>query len=1078
MFDNNIYVGKTVVKLEQYSGKVTTGDTYKYLFIPNWLHITSNWISTVEMSFNEEKLFNSSATIESADLKKINGFKKELSKSVHKTLYNTNLDQIDKILKCIFAFRTKYKLSTSAINQWIDNLYLDFETCVQIGFNLRDLINMQISYYLKIKVEDGQKAVQLSQDWFHEVEPDYKFDYDFIKFIIPLQYENIINGNKLPIPSLLISEINFENNFFFYVNNIIDIFNKDYKLAFFLVYINNPKFSDIFQEFCNQLKTDPKLKLKLGPNFISLVSRVYNTYASSIPLWKLFNPDIWYKDIQLRYAISNLIKEIPMILNETQEKVVNVPKSILDLNNPFSLKQLISYVFKNDDITFDVEKLKRIELGAQLQNGGAQLQILEIAVDASTSKSFLEATMTELVQNSMDAIRSQGVGNPRINFEIGLNSDNKPIISITDYVGMTIDNIKALSIPFYSNKVASNLVTGEMGTGFFNIYRGSELVVIETVKNGNAIIIKDVPIRKGGRIQDIEKNFIQYETKEKNKTKITFVIDSDLSTVQSIANYYIYNVIGYMNLNEVHLNSELIVKNKTLINYNDDLEIYLMEMDDVSFVFTKGVPFSTFENYFGGDSFSNLPKGTLDFLSSGIILNMKHGFYTPVQSRTRLNISDKNKKKLYSFIEQSLYKIIIYKINKLYKVYFKLEKEIKILTDDYMIYEQLYKEIENSRTVNKTDKGNNENEDLEDLQKWKEEVEKDLTPEEKKIRREKLEKRRKMFEDFLDTKPEGDEMFPMEEISKNRRILYSEKAIVLFYLDQIFPGFKKSGTLSQVIPSSQKRIKNLKQYVFSAKHDFIIKLDNKTEKVKMNMVDFFKICQYIMKDKFMYEKVKDKIEKEISAYTIINEKGEQDKAYTRIYFQVMEYWLANKNTDKTDHGKRVSKDELKKYDKDLITFGQKYVDLFISKATESGVSYPKLKVTISKDTKGVRAFYNHSEGVISICTETALEYEKSFYELMNNDKYYSGAQNVGLIRDNDFYLQYLGVSIEASTLPHELEHSRRRIDHDDTIGTHGDIIYGEKSYTFDECANMFLEMVVSKGFYQELFKEKIKLAEW
>ena len=136
----------------------------------------------------------------------------------------------------------------------------------------------------------------------------------------------------------------------------------------------------------------------------------------------------------------------------------------------FTAKSLLAYIYEheidvNNQVTDDLLENLVDYKNNVFEYSNVKLQIGEIAVNAGTTKSFIRAVLTELIQNSIDAIRSTSNENKKIDVYIHSN-----IVEIIDYVGMK--NFISLLIPFLSSKnVDDPNVTGEMGTGFFNVFR-------------------------------------------------------------------------------------------------------------------------------------------------------------------------------------------------------------------------------------------------------------------------------------------------------------------------------------------------------------------------------------------------------------------------------------------------------------------------------------------------------------------------------------------------------------------------------------------------------------------------------
>ena len=200
---------------------------------------------------------------------------------------------------------------------------------------------------------------------------------------------------------------------------------------------------------------------------------------------------------------------------------------IIDEKYKFSCKSLLTYIFNNSFEDLSTKELfsKVSKSYKTYEKGSTKLQIVEIAVNEGTTKPFVQAIITELVQNSVDAIKSnfssisdgereeqslKKSGDDNIDKkknEIFIDTANNAI-SISDCVGISnLNSIISLLIPFLSSKDPNDPnVTGEMGTGFFNVYRQPyvEKVYIITTSNESTIKIECVPLIENGVVYDIE----------------------------------------------------------------------------------------------------------------------------------------------------------------------------------------------------------------------------------------------------------------------------------------------------------------------------------------------------------------------------------------------------------------------------------------------------------------------------------------------------------------------------------------------------------------------------------------------
>lgn len=303
----------------------------------------------------------------------------------------------------------------------------------------------------------------------------------------------------------------------------------------------------------------------------------------------------------------------------------------------FTLGSLLDYIYRfplePKDFLLEIPKISKWDLKAPLQ-------VLEIAINEGTTKPAILATITETYQNSLDAIRQSGYGKIQITVTRTNNFIN---YQIYDPIGIPPEGLLALSIPFLSTKIPSELVTGEMGSGFFNVYRKAVSVMIQT---GN-VWIRDVPIKKDYRVIDIERSLIQTSEYKKGSTiVILWETDKVSETLTEIIGF-IRNVLPLSNPLELNGREQIITKEPFLIY--DVFTMYQIKEHISSYILTKGIPFSDLFPYFS-DLVPYYIQGELEI---GFVLDIKHGGYTPVQSRNKINIPGQDK--LKNFFEMVAY---------------------------------------------------------------------------------------------------------------------------------------------------------------------------------------------------------------------------------------------------------------------------------------------------------------------------------------------------------------------------------------------------------------------------------------
>ena len=194
----------------------------------------------------------------------------------------------------------------------------------------------------------------------------------------------------------------------------------------------------------------------------------------------------------------------------------------LQVQHTFTANQLMFYIFSNeldDHLTW----IKMI--GSEISN--LKTQILRVAVNEGTTKEYVPSVITELYQNSLDAIlTTDGVNDIIINN--GLNDQNQYVLTFTDYVGIRTSNISALLIPFYSSKnIDMLMVSGEMGSGFFNVYRQPycKLVIVTIINDDSMINIISTPVVESNIVIDVTYQIGIFERPEGSNNKTTISIN-------------------------------------------------------------------------------------------------------------------------------------------------------------------------------------------------------------------------------------------------------------------------------------------------------------------------------------------------------------------------------------------------------------------------------------------------------------------------------------------------------------------------------------------------------------------------
>lgn len=679
-------------------------------------------------------------------------------------------------------------------------------------------------------------------------------------------------------------------------------------------------------------------------------------------------------------------------------KIYKAPIKIKDAKS-FRLSTLLNYLFahplpetvpKNNKLT--VSKFQ--EFLDDITSQPAQqtpLQIIEIAINEGTTKPFIDAVLTELVQNSIDVIRENSVRGEIGMIDIGVEKSppgegvKKIYLSIKDDVGMDMKAFLYVGIPFLSTKTPSEMVTGEMGSGFFNVYRESSLVTIQTVAtDGIQKICRDIPIKDHtGRVVDVEKTMIvmnRPQTKKalkvKTGTSITIEIpvkdDFEYATVVGKISYIVKNVLGMALTSpilpfDIFFNKSLVTIPKILCGRVGHFEIYGANLQEIgastkavneSYLLTKGIPFAPLAPFFV-DAIDGV-----ETMRKNMIVNITHGGYTPVQTRTRINIPEPAKA---DFEKTGLYVAFV--------------SALRAVVDDKVIAARVF--------------------------------------------------------DHFNSTADADQL--------------------KFQVYNIIPGTKYNDG-----------------YILR----YLKYMDQPSITILINM------CIAIL-DGDMYENKKVKIEKELNkylcGYPVVD-------SMVRL---VVREWLRPKNKPKpeppgatpasTPGGGRtviISK-EPDQPEPEIEPIIRKWINVYYDIAKTNSVfgfstAPPKTKVVYSIKNMGQLGWYERKSNTITINTYTWYEDKKADAQRLRMIKILKSKfpNPETTLKDNDLYSKFFAYGFPAATIPHELEHYRRKNQH---TGGHDSMtvkLYPDEdtkvgSRTFDQVSNAVYQYVLACGFLEK-----------
>lgn len=374
--------------------------------------------------------------------------------------------------------------------------------------------------------------------------------------------------------------------------------------------------------------------------------------------------NIYYTTIYTPLSIifNTLLKNRELKIYETYETSKNIKS--------FYLTSLINYVTENN---VDINKFDWVK-NIPIQQSRINSNIIDIACNTGTTKDIIPAILTELIQNSRDAIKKRNTGSsiyidfynydPQ-NYEDCMLKCTKEmfVLTVKDDIGIPISAFTSLLIPFLSSKkVEGNYIpVGSMGTGFFNIFRQPicERVYIITTppKTKKTYMIECIPVIKTGKIVDIKYN-VSFLNKFKSGTSINIICKDD---VRIEVETFLTNFMGTIDTLVVYNGKE--IKNANRMIY--DGKGYQIRIYDkghcASNIQVGGIPVIELSKYNFGEIRENVEK--INNINYNIVIDLNSDVkILPNQSRNRLIITDeKDEDFLIKTILDANYLDIIYK---------------------------------------------------------------------------------------------------------------------------------------------------------------------------------------------------------------------------------------------------------------------------------------------------------------------------------------------------------------------------------------------------------------------------------
>lgn len=358
---------------------------------------------------------------------------------------------------------------------------------------------------------------------------------------------------------------------------------------------------------------------------------------------------------------------------------------------------------QNNDLRMVLKKVNKVKT---LVDTGKIIQ----AVESGSQRGYAESACLECLQNSVDAIRgffkklkNGGDKSFKQSFDLRMDTVNDlysvkfdlflvkkadpdksgVLLTIQDFVGMySLESLLAdLVLPDYSRKTPAEGNIGDMGNGTFKIYQFAEEVTVKTRLVGDPSKIFVLQIRphrnNDGLVDDLDLKCVQLKPVGRwhnfwgTRFEILFRDGLNSETlVESLSiKDFIKNSAGATNvlIEEQKHSIDVYFKNEKINNISEDdllteyrrggsilFKVYKRENKLLqSYITTGGIPFRALLPV--AHEMALLPNNFISNVGNGLIINLELETYQPVQSRTRLNISEQMLKNLRECLLETFY---------------------------------------------------------------------------------------------------------------------------------------------------------------------------------------------------------------------------------------------------------------------------------------------------------------------------------------------------------------------------------------------------------------------------------------
>jgi len=407
-----------------------------------------------------------------------------------------------------------------------------------------------------------------------------------------------------------------------------------------------------------------------------------------------------------RTALANIIQPICNILPIIHRAVVGTELAVWvseattffngwaslgppDAEYKFSINDVMMFAYTDKRLQTSEDFMKPGTLAslakfARRANRDCPIQAVTIAANFGNTKRVVASVVSELFQNSIDAINGSDLPAEKRRIDIGVNDKQ---LNFKDGVGIKDSSIMSLLVPFFSEKSGELNANGEMGTGAFNLFRKPlcDHVIFATKYKKSYVKIVATPLVNAGLVTDVDLHFAIFNNSEMERgTEICLFFDVDKVDGVDVACQVHLECLSHffaapfpVFLNKVHINEEKLEDVYVADGILTARGVPSRDSLRPSILTINGLPFGPLaenwralmgpfaelreRNAYMNDNGTNMQLGT----QTNFVIDIDRSQINPVQNRTEIVFKSFSTLKFHVERAQMMWILSLYAQNKL-----------------------------------------------------------------------------------------------------------------------------------------------------------------------------------------------------------------------------------------------------------------------------------------------------------------------------------------------------------------------------------------------------------------------------